>query len=406
MLFQAATRAALNGRVLLLEGIENAERNVLPALNNLLENREMPLDDGRFIVAAARYDALPTPRDPLLLRCDPKFRVVVCGTPTPPFPGNPLDPPLRSRFQARVITELDTVTLIRTLGAEAQPLYFKPLKPQLQLPAAEFHVQATDVAQASHTMRALKPEVLQLVAWHEALRELREKATPGSHAIISAARLLSGFPWLEAADTLHRLLPWTTVPQLLSSAATGLLNAEVHDPGRLLTAELDPDHQGSVKLDFIGPYGESCTVSVDGGPEPKVPSGAELTTTQASALVRMVQSWSTGRAICVLGPSGEGKTFVSTRFARVLGHVTVEVMQLYEDMPARELLARRSIDAQGESIYHDTAITRAMRSGCVCVLDGLHRIPAGTTIALRQLLMDSEVCLPNGTSQTLCILRT
>jgi len=41
-----------------LEGIEKAERNVLPILNNLLENREMQLEDGRFLVAADRYDKL------------------------------------------------------------------------------------------------------------------------------------------------------------------------------------------------------------------------------------------------------------------------------------------------------------------------------------------------------------
>ena len=58
MLFQSAVRAALNGRVLVLDGIEKAERNVLPVLNNLLENREMQLDDGRLIVAPLRYDAL------------------------------------------------------------------------------------------------------------------------------------------------------------------------------------------------------------------------------------------------------------------------------------------------------------------------------------------------------------
>ena len=39
-------RAALEGGVLVLEGIEKAERNVLPILNNLLENREMQLEDG------------------------------------------------------------------------------------------------------------------------------------------------------------------------------------------------------------------------------------------------------------------------------------------------------------------------------------------------------------------------
>lgn len=42
----------------MLEGIEKAERNVLPVLNNLLENREMHLEDGRFLVPAARYDKL------------------------------------------------------------------------------------------------------------------------------------------------------------------------------------------------------------------------------------------------------------------------------------------------------------------------------------------------------------
>lgn len=39
-------------------GLEKAERNVLPTLNNLLENREMSLDDGRFLTHHARYDKL------------------------------------------------------------------------------------------------------------------------------------------------------------------------------------------------------------------------------------------------------------------------------------------------------------------------------------------------------------
>ena len=49
---QAPVRAAVEGRVLLLEGVEKAERNVLPLLNSLLENREMPLEDGRFLLGA------------------------------------------------------------------------------------------------------------------------------------------------------------------------------------------------------------------------------------------------------------------------------------------------------------------------------------------------------------------
>ena len=51
-------RAATLGRVLVLEGIEKAERNVLPVLNNLMENREMQLEDGRFLLNPSKYDSL------------------------------------------------------------------------------------------------------------------------------------------------------------------------------------------------------------------------------------------------------------------------------------------------------------------------------------------------------------
>jgi hypothetical protein len=55
---QSAVRAATEGRILILEGVEKAERNVLPVLNNLLENREMHLEDGRLLIPASRYDKL------------------------------------------------------------------------------------------------------------------------------------------------------------------------------------------------------------------------------------------------------------------------------------------------------------------------------------------------------------
>lgn len=55
---QSAVRAATQGRVLVIEGVEKAERNVLPVLNNLLENREMHLEDGRFLIPSDRFDKL------------------------------------------------------------------------------------------------------------------------------------------------------------------------------------------------------------------------------------------------------------------------------------------------------------------------------------------------------------
>ncbi|KAK3261757.1 hypothetical protein CYMTET_29350, partial [Cymbomonas tetramitiformis] len=84
--------AAIHGRVLLIEGLEKAERNVLPIINNLLENREMALEDGRFLLSGSRYDALLSTRpsqelaDLGLVRVHPDFRVVALGVPVPPYP--------------------------------------------------------------------------------------------------------------------------------------------------------------------------------------------------------------------------------------------------------------------------------------------------------------------------------
>lgn len=41
-----------------------------------------------------------------LVRVSEKFRVIALGLPVPKYRGNPLDPPLRSRFQARDIYHL------------------------------------------------------------------------------------------------------------------------------------------------------------------------------------------------------------------------------------------------------------------------------------------------------------
>jgi hypothetical protein len=41
-----------------------------------------------------------------LIRVSEHFRVIALGLPVPKYRGAPLDPPLRSRFQARDVTSL------------------------------------------------------------------------------------------------------------------------------------------------------------------------------------------------------------------------------------------------------------------------------------------------------------
>jgi hypothetical protein len=212
---QAVVRAAIHGRVLVLEGLERAERNVLPVINNLLENREMALEDGRFLMAATRYDALARTQkkmDPRFIRTHPKFRVVALGVAVPPNPGTPLDPPLRSRFQgcrvfavppalllafARTRFDLSPAASVR-LTAAAQ--FAALLRGDAKSPASQTHMLTKSPSpQVSEGARTLTvgpdPDSAPLPLLSEA-------------ALLSLASLWSRFPRLPVIASLHRALPW------------------------------------------------------------------------------------------------------------------------------------------------------------------------------------------------------
>ena len=54
-----------------------------------------------------------------LVRVSPDFRVIALGLPVPRYTGSPLDPPLRSRFQARDVKHLPFGQQLEVLIAAA-----------------------------------------------------------------------------------------------------------------------------------------------------------------------------------------------------------------------------------------------------------------------------------------------
>ena len=54
-----------------------------------------------------------------LVRVSPDFRVIALGLPVPRYTGSPLDPPLRSRFQARDVKHLPFGQQLEVLIASA-----------------------------------------------------------------------------------------------------------------------------------------------------------------------------------------------------------------------------------------------------------------------------------------------
>lgn len=207
---QCAVRAALEGRVLILEGIEKAERNLLPILNNLMENREMHLEDGRFLVAPSRYDALLQTHtaDQLtemrLARVSDRFRIIALGLPVPRFRGNPLDPPLRSRFQARDI-RAEGYGALKAAIADAAPL--------LEASRPDLTAQLVSYASTIEVMNS-DPEIL------DKLRSETHIPSVPLEGVEQVAKILESAPKASVARLLQAVHPFD---HALSAASRGVV---------------------------------------------------------------------------------------------------------------------------------------------------------------------------------------
>ncbi|KAJ8600618.1 hypothetical protein CTAYLR_008983 [Chrysophaeum taylorii] len=204
----AFVRAAREGRVLILEGIERAEPALLPILNNLLENRETTLDDGRTLVAA------------------PGFLVVAVGPPTPKHRGHLLDPSLRSRFCAHVLPPASKADLVASVFRGTSDAS------DAAVDVAKF------VAELRRRWEPTAPPAESLPKWRVEeimrARAVEARLWPPETAVETVAKLLRLFPAISPAAALARAYPINIFPNLLALEARADLDALLADYGLLL----------------------------------------------------------------------------------------------------------------------------------------------------------------------------
>lgn len=391
---QAPVRAAIHGRVLVIDGLEKAERNVLPTLNNLLENREMTLDDGRFLMKAESYDALLAAgysngdlKKQNLVRVHPDFRVIALGVPVPPYPGRTLDPPLRSRFQARNVQPSSPGTQLESLIAVA---------PNVPLATLE---KLVGIREAVNTIESM----------HEALPGGQRMPHFDFLSLSHCARVLDNFPNTSVPSTVRRVFPVTkeiasgkavanaeTLDRILKKYSSGLVETK-YAIASIAKSSAPPNHM-DVKFRSMDDEASSRVISVTCGstkPHDTPPKGFVETELHAHALVQMIQDHAVGSDMCILGPKGSGKSDLARLFAHRLGYAT-ELFSLFKDMTARDLLQRRSTDNAGNTQWEDSPLVHAARHGHLAILDGVHRLGSDSLGVLQRLVQDREIDLADG----------
>ncbi|TNN79075.1 von Willebrand factor A domain-containing protein 8 [Liparis tanakae] len=316
-----AVRAATQGRVLVLEGLEKAERNVLPVLNNLLENREMQLEDGRFLMSRFAFShysysaRLEHTKEELdlwkIVRVSEDFRVIALGLPVPKYKGNPLDPPLRSRFQARDV-------------------YYLPFKDQLEL----LYTVGPNVA---------AERVSQLLSLATTLcsQESSDLGLPDFPVdnLLPALHVLNAFPMLSSQQLVQRLYPYNSIlGKDGRTAVEGVLGKfELLDglrrpaPSAILSVSRTKDLEGHADVSLRVADKEIAFQVPIGIKETRPPNSSPTfisTPSHAQLMAEMMQSHMV-KDICLIGAKGCGKSVIAKEFAQMLGY-SIEPLMLYQ----------------------------------------------------------------------------
>ena len=396
---QAAVRAASEGRVLVLEGIEKAERNVLPVLNNLLENREMHLEDGRLLIPASRYDKLleEYSKEELdkwqLVRVSENFRVIALGLPVPQYVGNPLDPPLRSRFQARDIRHLpfsEQLEVLQTLGPNVPPQTISQI----------LSFAHTLVTEESSTMGLPDfpvdnlPSLVSILnnapnmsPIHAIERLYPYKTFLTPDGIKSVEDTLNTFQLTESSYTANNVMyDFDSISRLQKTDSANKVISESN-----VTVKV-----GKLRHEFSVPSGQQAFLEKNAYDSKSGSTHDYVPTAYHDMLLAELLLSHSAKDICLIGPRGCGKSLVVDRMANLLGYDTEHIM-LYQDMTARDILQQRSTLSNGDTIWSFSPLVTAALEGKLAVLDGVHRIHRGTLAVLHRLVHDRELQLYDGT---------
>uniref|UniRef100_V5I964 von Willebrand factor A domain-containing protein 8 n=1 Tax=Anoplophora glabripennis TaxID=217634 RepID=V5I964_ANOGL len=352
---QSAVKAALEGRILILEGIEKAERNVLPVLNNLLENREMHLEDGRLLISAKRYDDLLKEHGEeelkkwKLIRTDDNFRVIALGLPIPKYRGNPLDPPLRSRFQARDVF------------VNSYQEWYKQL---------------------NHTAPSVPQDKLEKILSSAFALLSKESASLGLpdfplDNLTLAALIWEQNPYLTPYEVIYRLYPYKTFLKDDHTNVESLLSKfDVFPP-----EEGAPSNVTSQFQDMLNTNKHKMEDYIE-------------TNYQNTVLESMLQSIKVAD-FCVIGPSGCGKSLLVNKLGQMLNQEAENIV-LYQDMTSRDLLQQRTTLDNGDTVWKFSPLITCALEGKIAVLDGIDRIHPSTLTVLHRLIHNRELQLYDG----------
>lgn len=324
------------------------------------------LDDGTHIIHPHRYTQLEATnsvgggRGKVFIPAHRNFRVIVIAAPVPPYPGYPLDPPFRSRFQARFVDPVGSLlALSGSTGSKDHLTMLDKLR--------DIILSTQFASESRHALEAVSKNALPPFP-QTALMKLRslvsqfpppENPNPGQ-----LARL---FLMLHPGLIHAPFQAWAMLSRQTEEAGLGELGSPSMDSvdeqlgtfGYRLSS-IERVDATTAQVTFRAPH-RSVTVIVPAGPRQfrAFPFGShpefQASERFIGLLTCFLQAHSLGWDISLIPPALPSTASTSTStlvklFAQILGYET-EVVHMYKELGGRELVMRRRIEDGGATVW-------------------------------------------------------
>ncbi|KAF8909617.1 AAA domain-containing protein [Gymnopilus junonius] len=395
-----AVNAVKHGRLLILEGIEKAERGIMPVLNNLLENREMNLDDGTHIIHPHRYaqlEAADSEPGKVFIPAHRNFRVIGIAAPVPPYPGYPLDPPFRSRFQARFVDPVGSLLSLTQSSQRSIPLFDKLRDLILSTQFASESRSALEVI--SKTSLPPFPQTALTK-----LQTLVEKFPPPEQ--LSPAQLARLFLTIHPGLIHAPFQAWAILSRQTEQSGLGELGSpsmvSIDENIGLFgyhIAEIRRASEISAQVTFSPPPGlQPVTFTIPAGPK-QMRSFPFTDKLEFNPTMRFMGLSCAELGHLLIPPASPSTASSSTTtlvkvFSQILGY-DMEVIHMYKELGGRELVMRRKIEDGGATTWEPSPLVEGAWAGRLLHLSGLDII-GSTAGSLSRIVQDREMELWEG----------
>jgi len=319
------------------------------------------LDDGTHIIHPHRYELLDksADKDELFIPAHKNFRVVAIAAPVPPFPGYPLDPPFRSRFQARFIDPVGSLTALEAPDTPERewPLLYTKLREIVLSTQFASETAGPLEAVSKSTLPQFPQTALAKLSTLCTMFPPPTRVSPNQLALL----MLSIHPGLVYAP----FVAWALLSRQTEDAGIGALGSPRLDTPEDATGLLgysviavERVDTKAVKITFVGPHGIQAVVQAPAGPRPLQPSSldSELASPRFKGLLSsFLQAHALGWDISYIPPAMPSTASCSTStliaaFASLLGY-EMETVHMYKELGGREMVMRRKIENDGSTTW-------------------------------------------------------